>query len=69
MTTPVFQVDQDAWDKFAAAALTAAIHDSDSAEQAAIVAATVADELLKLRKERQDAADKHLKGGRTPLKL
>ena len=62
MTIRLFNSDTAAWDAFAAAALSAVVEGSESPDQAAAVAALLADKLLEERLARTKAASDYLSG-------
>jgi len=62
MTAKLFNSDTAAWDRFAAAALSAVVDGNESPDQAATAAALLADKLLEERTKRTKAASDYLSG-------
>ncbi|CAM3077840.1 hypothetical protein BZK31_00400 [Pseudomonas floridensis] len=57
---PLFNDEVLAWDRYAAAALSTTIIQTETAEEAAAAAADLADKLVKEREKRIKAAKEHL---------
>ncbi len=60
MTTRLTTSDAEAWDVYAAAALSATVKDAESPQQAVAVAAGLADLLLEERQKRRKANTDHI---------
>ncbi|MBA1228799.1 hypothetical protein G7013_03930 [Pseudomonas viridiflava] len=57
---PLFNEEVLAWDRYAAAALSTTITQTETAQEAVLAAADLADRLIKEREKRIKAAKEHL---------